>query len=106
MHPPLDRPHPDCMEIIQALKSCHVNNTISKYFGVCNDTKFALDKCFKAEKYRLLSEMNAKELPQFHKEQAEFIKKAFGQSMTFQEYLQQDKEYLAVKRQQEQQKSV
>lgn len=105
MHPPLDRPHPDCNDVIQELKSCHANNPYRKYLGVCNDIKFALDKCFKAEKHRLLSEINAEELPKLHNEHAELIKEAFGKTMTFHEYLQQDKEYLAAKQDSERRNS-
>jgi COX assembly protein 2 len=32
------------------LVSCHDDNPIGKFFGVCNDVKIQLDKCFKAEK--------------------------------------------------------
>ena len=101
MHPPLDRPHPDCNDIVQELRTCHATNTVTKYIGACNDIKFALDRCFKAEKHRLLSEMNANELPEYQRQQAEIIKEAFGQSLTFQEYLQQDKDYIAAKKAQQ-----
>ncbi len=50
MHPPLDRPHPDCGEAINALKTCHADNPFAKFFGECNDAKYALDACFRAEK--------------------------------------------------------
>jgi COX assembly mitochondrial protein 2 len=106
MHPPLDRPHPDCNDIINELKQCHITNSFSKYVGRCNDIKFAMDKCLKAEKKRLLAETN-KELPEYYNiEQANIIKEAFGQTMTFQEYLKQDKEYIkaATKRKQQQSK--
>ena len=93
MHPPLDRPHPDCADIIRALKECHATGW-KKYLGGCNETKLALDQCFKAEKQRLLTEMN-KELPERKIRQEEIIQKAFGKDVTFTEYLKQDKEYLA-----------
>ena len=96
MHPPLDRPHPDCEDIIQALKDCHANGW-KKYTGGCNDIKVEMDKCFKAEKDRLLKEMNRR-LPAMRRKQEEIIKDAFGKQMTFQEYLQQDKEYLEEKK--------
>mmetsp|Transcript_17762 Transcript_17762/g.35052 ORF Transcript_17762/g.35052 Transcript_17762/m.35052 type:complete len:85 (+) Transcript_17762:146-400(+) len=50
MHPPLDRPHPYCQHVIDALRNCHEENPYKKFFGVCNEPKAALDKCFKAEK--------------------------------------------------------
>ena len=103
MHPPLDRPHPDCGEIIQQLRECHMTNTVTKYMGACNDIKFSMDVCLKAEKKRLLTESNA-ELPEYYQvEQARIIKEAFGQKLTFQEYLKQDKEYLAAVKQKEDQ---
>jgi COX assembly protein 2 len=93
MHPPLDRSHPDCGDVILALRACH-DDTWKKYTGGCNMIKVALDQCFKLEKDRLLKEMN-KELPGKRDKQEEIIKKAFGKEMTFREYLQKDKEYQA-----------
>ena len=106
MHPPLDRPHPDCGEIIQQLRDCHTTNTITKYMGACNDIKFAMDVCLKAEKKRLQNVTNA-ELPEYYQvEQARIIKEAFGQKLTFQEYLKQDKEYLAATKQKEEEEQA
>ena len=93
MHPPLDRPHPDCEDVIRALRACHAAGW-RKYLGACNDIKVDLDKCLKGEKMRLLTEMN-KELPERKIRQEEIVKNAFGKNMTFSEYLQKDKEYLA-----------
>lgn len=62
--------------------------------GACNEIKFELDKCFKAEKKRLLSEMN-KDLPELMNRQEEIVKEAFGKEMTFSEFLQKDKVYRA-----------
>lgn len=93
MHPPLDRPHPDCQEVIQALQACHAD-TWKKYTGGCNEIKVSLDQCLKYEKKRLLDEMN-KDLPEQRTQQEEVIKKAFGKQLTFQEYLKQDKEFQA-----------
>lgn len=91
MHPPLDRPHPDCHEVIQELKDCHAD-TWKKFTGGCNDIKTRLDICLREEKKRLLDELN-KELPQRKLRQEEVIKQAFGKTMTFSEYLEKDKEY-------------
>lgn len=51
MHPPLTiHKHPDCAEIIEKFKKCHEDHPIAKYWGVCNDLKFELDRCFRQEK--------------------------------------------------------
>jgi len=51
MHPPLipDK-HPICKEYIEALVQCHKEHNISKWWGGCNDAKFALSKCLAEEK--------------------------------------------------------
>ena len=91
MHPPLDRPHPDCQQEIDELKECHADPW-KKYTGGCNHLKVALDKCFKREKERLLNEMN-KDLNERKQREQEIIAEAFGKTQTFAEYLEQDKEY-------------
>ncbi|GBG29975.1 COX assembly mitochondrial protein 2 [Hondaea fermentalgiana] len=50
MHPPLDRPHPYCQDVIDALRKCHEDNPYMKFLGSCNEPKAALDQCFRAEK--------------------------------------------------------
>ncbi|DAZ97211.1 TPA: hypothetical protein N0F65_003842 [Lagenidium giganteum] len=50
MHPPLERPHPDCQEVIHALYECHEENPWGKFMGACNDQKRNLDMCLKKEK--------------------------------------------------------
>jgi len=35
---------------ILALKSCHAEHPVAKFWGVCNGAKLALDECFRAEK--------------------------------------------------------
>jgi COX assembly mitochondrial protein 2 len=103
MHPPLDRPHPDCQDVIQELRDCHANSSWKKYLGECNDVKYRLDRCLKAEKQRVLDELN-RDLDDRKKRQEEIIKVAFGKDVTFSEYLQQDKEYQhEVKRKEAQQ---
>lgn len=69
-----------------------------KYFGQCNDIKYALDRCLKAEKKRLLHELN-KNVPEQRREQEDLIKTAFGKQQTFAEYLSEDRDYLAAKQQ-------
>lgn len=91
MHPPLDRPHPDCQDVIDALKSCHLDSW-KKYTGGCNAIKRALDNCFKLEKERLLKDLT-KDLPNERKEAEDIVKQAFGRQETFQEFLARDKEY-------------
>jgi len=38
------------LQVIQALQQCHAAHPYAKFWGVCNDQKFALDRCFAAEK--------------------------------------------------------
>jgi COX assembly protein 2 len=92
MHPPLDRPHPDCERIIAQLRDCH-DNFWKKYTGGCNGIKVEMDRCLREEKRRLLSEMNA-DFGARRLIQEEVIKKAFGREETFTEYLAKDKRYL------------
>ena len=47
MHPPLFQPHPLCEGEVQALVRCHEENKVSKFWGACNDSKHALDMCFR-----------------------------------------------------------
>lgn len=91
MHPPLDRPHPDCENEIKALKECH-GDSWKKFTGGCSDIKTILDKCLKAEKTRLLNEMN-RDLDEHKREEQHMIMKAFGKTQTFEDYLKHDKEY-------------
>ena len=91
MHPPLDRPHPDCSDEIQNLKDCHADGW-KKYIGGCNEMKTVLDNCLKAEKSRLLEEMN-KNLTEHAVQREDIVKQAFGKSMTFTEFLDKDKDY-------------
>lgn len=91
MHPPLDRPHPDCEDVIAALKACHLD-TWKKYTGGCNAIKRALDNCFKLEKERLLADLT-KDLPAERKHAEDVVKTAFGKEETFAEFLARDKDY-------------
>lgn len=50
MHPPLERPHPECGEAIAALHQCHNEYKVGKWFGACNSVKAALDTCLRHEK--------------------------------------------------------
>ena len=56
MHPPLPLgKHPLCVEVIAALQACHSAHPWAKLVGRCNDEKWALDACFKAEARRTAS---------------------------------------------------
>ena len=96
MHPPLDRPHPDCQGVIDALKKCHNENS-KVFFWRCNKAKYALDNCFKLEKQRMLKEMT-KDFEQSRSKEDSLLKEALGQSMSFQEYLEKDKNYAKVRK--------
>mmetsp|Transcript_46579 Transcript_46579/g.68833 ORF Transcript_46579/g.68833 Transcript_46579/m.68833 type:complete len:95 (-) Transcript_46579:293-577(-) len=63
MHPPLNRPHPDCQDAIEALNECHRTNSKIKFWA-CNDTKYELDRCFKKEKEDMLKRINSEEFDQ------------------------------------------
>lgn len=50
MHPPLTKDkHPLCGDVIDAFEACHKANVYNRFFGFCNEQKYALDKCFRAE---------------------------------------------------------
>jgi COX assembly protein 2 len=104
MHPPLDRPHPDCQEEIENLRHCHATESKLKFWA-CNEVKARLDKCFKAEKLRMLAEMN-KHLDEGRTEEQAHLAIAFGKKETFQEFLQKDVTFQKeVEREREKQKS-
>ena len=92
MHPPLDRPHPDCQDEIEALRHCHDTNSKLKFWA-CNEIKTKLDICFRLEKQRILKETN-KHFKEARKEEDAQFAASEGKSMTFQEYLAHDKTYL------------
>jgi COX assembly protein 2 len=91
MHPPLDRPHPDCQDVINALKACH-KDIWKKFTGGCNDSKRALDICFAAEKKRQMVEVN-KDWPDRQKKEQEVMKELLGKNETFDEFLARDPIY-------------
>jgi len=39
----------ECNQLVREFKECHKNNPYLKFTGVCNEIKFAMDKCLKAE---------------------------------------------------------
>jgi COX assembly protein 2 len=91
MHPPLDRPHPECQDVIVELRDCHDNNSKVKFWA-CNDFKSRLDQCFREEKDRMLVKMNVG----FEKrrlEDDELSSIATGKNMSFQAFLESDKVY-------------
>jgi COX assembly protein 2 len=92
MHPPLDRPHPMCQNQIDALKTCHATSSKLKFWA-CNEVKFAVDRCFKAEKRELLVSVNL-DFESKRKQEDEAIRDAIGREESFEEYLKTDKTYL------------
>jgi len=91
MHPPLDRPHPLCQTEINILRKCHGNN--SKFrFWACNDVKHSLDRCLKKEKDDHLIQVNIG-FEEKRKRDDDAIRDALGQEQTFDQYLNEDKEY-------------
>jgi COX assembly protein 2 len=91
MHPPLDRPHPDCQEEVLGLKHCHSTNSKLKFWA-CNEFKFKLDKCFKEEKDAMLLRMN-KGFETGRLEEDEQSAQSTGKNMSFQEFLATDKTF-------------
>ena len=91
MHPPLDRPHPECMQEIDDLYHCHATTSKIKFWG-CNDVKFALDQCLKKEKQNLLLELN-KDAAAKRAAEEDAYQKALGKEMSFEDYLKKDKDY-------------
>jgi COX assembly protein 2 len=89
MHPQLDRPHPDCEDVVNELKECHLTGW-NKWTGACNDIKFRLDRCFKAEKARLL-EIRSKALEKDRAFLDKVMQENLGHELSFEEYLAQDK---------------
>ncbi len=91
MHPPLDRPHPDCQTEINNLHHCHATTSKLKFWG-CNEVKFALDRCLKEEKIRLLETLNVDMVAKRAAEENVF-QMALGKGISFEEYLNADKDF-------------
>ena len=89
MHPPLDRPHPECRDLINELKTCHARRTLATFWTGCNEVKFALDKCLKREKELMLREMN-KDMMARRQHEEDSLSEAMGHKVSFDEYLNQD----------------
>jgi COX assembly protein 2 len=96
MHPPLDRPHPDCQEAIAALQKCRANRPYWKIWA-CNDLKYQMDACFRQEKSRLLENLN-KDMFEDRSKEEDAWKEATGQDISFEEYLKRDKSYQRTSR--------
>lgn len=92
MHPPLDRPHPECQSQIAALQYCHATTSKLKFWG-CNKVKFDLDQCLKGEKQNLLKELN-KDFDVKRRAEEDAYQKALGKDVSFEEYLEKDKDYI------------
>ena len=91
MHPPLDRPHPDCQSEINNLHHCHATTSKLRFWG-CNEIKFTLDKCLKEEKQRLLAEMN-KDVEEKRAAEEVEIQRGLGKELSFEDYLKKDKDF-------------
>eukprot|EP00545_Synedropsis_sp_CCMP1620_P004574 CAMPEP_0119019114 /NCGR_PEP_ID=MMETSP1176-20130426/21017_1 /TAXON_ID=265551 /ORGANISM="Synedropsis recta cf, Strain CCMP1620" /LENGTH=92 /DNA_ID=CAMNT_0006973251 /DNA_START=36 /DNA_END=311 /DNA_ORIENTATION=+ len=91
MHPPLDRPHPDCQQAVEDLRDCHDTRSFFR-ISACNDLKSQLDSCFKAEKVKLLKVLN-KNMHEKRKEEEEAWADAAGHKLSFEDYLKADKTY-------------
>lgn len=50
MHPPLFQPHPLCEGEVKSLVQCHEEHYVAKFWGACNDAKYALDMCFRVRR--------------------------------------------------------
>ena len=84
MHPPLDRPHPDCQKEIEALRHCQNTRSVFKIWA-CNHVKYQLDNCLRLEKERLLKVIN-KVMHERRKEEDDAYADAVGHKMSFEEY--------------------
>lgn len=91
MHPPLDRPHPDCQAQIEALRDCHATSSKWKVWA-CNQVKDQLDLCFREEKRRTLEVLN-KNLDETKSTEQAQAAMAMGQTISFAEYLNKDPQY-------------
>lgn len=91
MHPPLDRPHPDCQTEINDLYHCHATTSKLKFWG-CNEVKYALDRCLRAEKLRLLEIIN-KDVEVKRAKEEEVYQMALGKDVSFEDYLKADKDF-------------
>jgi len=80
-----------CQEEIKNLRNCHASNSKFKFWA-CNELKFALDVCFKKEKKALLDEINM-DFDVKRRGEDEAFQEAIGRSVSFEDYLRQDKEY-------------
>lgn len=50
IHPPYTPFHLSPTQVIDALLECHQENPLSKFWGACNDQKYALDRCFRVRR--------------------------------------------------------
>lgn len=91
MHPPLDRPHPECQLEIIDYRDCHATASKLKFWA-CNDAKAKLDRCFREEKKKMLEQLN-RDLDERKREEQSMAAQAFNKKQTFQEYLSTDPKY-------------
>jgi len=91
MHPPLERPHPDCQIEIDSLRHCQKNRPTLQVWA-CNELKYRMDQCFRAEKEAMLKEMDKDIVSRRAEEEAQAAMST-GTNMTFEQYLARDKAY-------------
>ncbi|KAL3800034.1 hypothetical protein ACHAW5_003682 [Stephanodiscus triporus] len=91
MHPPLDRPHPDCQSEINDLHLCHATTSKLKFWG-CNEVKYALDRCLREEKLRLLEVLN-RDAGEKRAAEEDVYRMALGKDISFEDYLNTDKDF-------------
>lgn len=91
MHPPLDRPHPNCHMIVEALRDCQRTRPTLKVWA-CNDLKYQMDQCFRLEKEEMLKELNKDIVSKRAEEEAQAAIST-GTNMTFEQYLKKDMKY-------------
>ena len=75
------------------LTLCFVSGFYVLKFWACNEVKFAVDRCFKAEKQELLISVNL-DFESKRKQEDDAIRDAIGREQSFEEYLKTDKTYL------------
>lgn len=67
-------------QVIEALKECHKQNPIAKFWGVCNEQKWALDRCLREEKKIKIQQNKLKKLQREEKKRERLLKRTGGNS--------------------------
>jgi len=77
-----------CHQVIEALTNCHNDRPIAKFVGVCNEQKWALDRCLREEK-----KINRKK----NQEKAKEERKRFLARIAAREAAKQEEQEKAIK---------